>query len=211
MTQPDAPLRTNIEIQRGYNLCHRDGSLEKPNEAAIGYAEHMCLLAKQYHSSDELSFLDVGCRTGYAMDIIADIFPRARVVGVDIVPEFVEIALQRQDEVLLASADSLPFADGEFDWVFASHVLEHCVDMPKAIREICRVARTGCYVAVPLEPASQKFRDSNPSHHWFIDDSMTWLNLFASQAHGKRLFFSQVIPPQNFNFAFLHWELKELI
>ena len=200
-----------VDVQRQWNSCHLDGSVEKANEEAIGYAKHLCAIIRQFNPTNEVSILDVGCRTGYAMDTMASILPAARIVGVDIVPEFVNAALQSQDEVLVASADRLPFADGEFDWVFASHVVEHCVDMPTALYEIRRVARVGCYFAVPLEPASQKFRESNPSHHWFIDDPLIWLQSFAAKALGMRLFFSQIIPPQNFNFAFVRWELKELI
>lgn len=37
------------------------------------------------------------------------------------------------------------------DWGFTSHTLEHTRDTGKAMREIARVIRRGCYFVVPLE------------------------------------------------------------
>ena len=50
---------------------------------------------------------------------------------------------------VIASADELPFADGEFDFVLASHVIEHVTDPIRTLKEWVRVARTYVYVVVP--------------------------------------------------------------
>ena len=64
-----------------------------------------------------------------------------------------------------ADAADMPFADGAFDFVICSHVLEH-VERPDAvIRELVRVARAG-YIEVP-EAASAKIVDF-PSHLWWV-------------------------------------------
>ena len=63
-----------------------------------------------------------------------------------------------------APADDMPFADGVFDYVICSHVLEHVPDPAAVIAELTRVARAG-YIEVP-EASSAKIIDF-PSHLWW--------------------------------------------
>ena len=64
-----------------------------------------------------------------------------------------------------ADAAAMPFADGVFDYVICSHVLEH-VERPDAvIAEMVRVGKAG-YIEVP-EAASAKIVDF-PSHLWWV-------------------------------------------
>ena len=59
-------------------------------------------------------------------------------------------------DLLLKSVDhtvdltNLPFKDGSYDIVFASHVLEHIRDDKKAIREVRRVLRPGGIAILPV-------------------------------------------------------------
>ncbi len=59
---------------------------------------------------------------------------------------------------------AMPFADGAFDYVVCSHVLEHVVDPTAVVAEMARVAKAG-YIEVP-EAASAKILDF-PSHLWW--------------------------------------------
>jgi SAM-dependent methyltransferase len=63
-----------------------------------------------------------------------------------------------------SDAARMPFADGVFDYVICSHVLEHVIDPGAVIDEIVRVGRAG-YIEVP-EAASAKIVDF-PSHLWW--------------------------------------------
>jgi SAM-dependent methyltransferase len=63
-----------------------------------------------------------------------------------------------------ADAADMPFADGVFDYVVCSHVLEHVPDPAAVIAEITRVGRAG-YIEVP-QAASAKILDF-PSHLWW--------------------------------------------
>ena len=56
--------------------------------------------------------------------------------------------LVRDRPTILAFVEQLPFRDDCFDFVIASHVLEHSADPGKFIREIQRVGRAG-YIEVP--------------------------------------------------------------
>jgi SAM-dependent methyltransferase len=50
---------------------------------------------------------------------------------------------------VVADGDALPFADGEFDFVLASHVIEHMPDPIAALREWVRVASRYVFLIVP--------------------------------------------------------------
>ncbi|MFM8268326.1 MAG: class I SAM-dependent methyltransferase [Ilumatobacteraceae bacterium] len=63
-----------------------------------------------------------------------------------------------------ADAADMPFADGVFDYVICSHMLEHVPEPGRVIDEMVRVARAG-YIEVP-EAASAKIVDF-PSHLWW--------------------------------------------
>ena len=63
-----------------------------------------------------------------------------------------------------ADAADMPFADGAFDYVVCSHVLEHVPDPAAVIAEITRVGRAG-YIEVP-QAGSAKILDF-PSHLWW--------------------------------------------
>lgn len=47
------------------------------------------------------------------------------------------------------SSHKLPFADNSFDFIYASHVLEHFISPKTVLREWLRVARNYVYFAVP--------------------------------------------------------------
>jgi ubiquinone/menaquinone biosynthesis C-methylase UbiE len=47
--------------------------------------------------------------------------------------------------------DMRELADDSIDWGFTSHTLEHTRDTAKALREIVRVIKRGCYFVLPLE------------------------------------------------------------
>lgn len=50
-------------------------------------------------------------------------------------------------EVIAADAEYLPFADGQFDLVFAVAALHHALDLPQMISEMARVCKAGGTVA----------------------------------------------------------------
>lgn len=104
-----------------------------------------------------MSILDVGCGTGrWAMEV-AQQFPRAKVVGVDMVPteKFTSgYGLVRQPDnyqfVKGNVLEGLPFPDGSFTFVH-QRLLVAAVPKerwPSVIRELVRVTRVGGWVEV---------------------------------------------------------------
>lgn len=75
--------------------------------------------------------------------------------------------------LIVGEATVLPFAKRAFDFVYASHVLEHVEDPDQACREIMRVGAAG-YVETPspfLEQGLAIGDESSPEHwfhRWFV-------------------------------------------
>jgi len=103
--------------------------------------------------------LDVGCCFGFLPKLVAERYPRLRVIGADLVPATAALASRicsAQDvrtRFLAADLLALPVADEAVDTVLAVHVLEH---LPAeacrlALAQLRRVARRRVVIAVPLE------------------------------------------------------------
>jgi SAM-dependent methyltransferase len=85
--------------------------------------------------------LDAGCGTGGNLRRYAKI---GRATGVDPSPEAVRFCRERElDSVEQAGLEELPFADGSFDLIAATDVLEHIAAEREALRELWRVGRPG--------------------------------------------------------------------
>ena len=95
------------------------------------------------------SALDVGCGRGALLD-------RCRAAGLPATG--LESSADRVAELrarghlaVLGSADRVPLQDGAFDWVLLRHVPHHLADLPGALAEAARVARSGLLLAEPWQ------------------------------------------------------------
>jgi SAM-dependent methyltransferase len=170
-----------VGSQFRYNAFHSDGQVETANEDGIHYAHVLCDFFTQAKLVPR-SILDVGCRTGYALTVFEERLPTTRAVGVDIVPEFVETA-QLRGEARVADMHTLPFADGEFDWVFCIGSIEHAYDADLALAELFRVAREGVFLSADCAP--RHVFDANPSHYTYKPGPSEWI--VACQRPGWQL------------------------
>lgn len=99
--------------------------------------------------------LDVGCGAGSVAKAVKRERSDLQVFGCDLSESALSIAEASPEGVdfRLATAERLPFADGELDFVWIFDVLEH-VDSPETVlREIARVLRPGggFHIVLPLE------------------------------------------------------------
>jgi demethylmenaquinone methyltransferase / 2-methoxy-6-polyprenyl-1,4-benzoquinol methylase len=114
--------------------------------------------------------LDVGTGTGdFSLALLARSPRSATVTGVDISPGMLGIAERRaagaglgpRYERLIASVESLPFADRIFDVAMAGFVIRNVGDVPRGLAEMRRVLRPGgCAVIldlhIPRNPAIRR-------------------------------------------------------
>lgn len=74
--------------------------------------------------------------------------------------------------LIQANVEALPFKGRSFDYVYASHVLEHTEDPAAACSELMRVAKAG-YIETPSPFYEQGYNFPHPDrgwpfHRWFI-------------------------------------------
>ena len=93
--------------------------------------------------------LDVGCGSGALVAVLADVLGAENAAGADPSEPFVEAARARVPgaRVVVGSAESLPFADGEFDATLSQLVVNFLADPDQGLREMSRVTRPGGVVA----------------------------------------------------------------
>jgi len=74
----------------------------------------------------------------------------------------------RAAKLIVGEATDLPFGTGVFDYVYASHVLEHVEQPERACRELMRVGRAG-YIETPSPFLEQglALQDETSPEHWF--------------------------------------------
>jgi SAM-dependent methyltransferase len=96
-------------------------------------------------SSENGSYLDVGCGTGIVLDEIGRGFnPR---VGLDISQGALGLTSDRVSSPLVCGdASELPFADNSFDLISCLDVLEHVRNDLGCIRECFRICKPGGYM-----------------------------------------------------------------
>jgi SAM-dependent methyltransferase len=96
------------------------------------------------------SALDVGCAEGFFMAAIRDA-RGAEVWGVDLSDQAAAAARSRYGfPVASAQATALPFADGAFDLVYSTEVIEHVLDPAAMLAEMRRVSRRHVLVTTPV-------------------------------------------------------------
>ncbi len=96
---------------------------------------------------EEFRLLDVGCGTGRLLSKASHDFPLARLSGIDLSPNMIERARYQPyrtvPELLVCSADHLPYHDAAFEFVVCSHSLHHHPDPCASLREMHRVLVPG--------------------------------------------------------------------
>jgi ubiquinone/menaquinone biosynthesis C-methylase UbiE len=116
---------------------------------------------------DDGRVLDVGCGSGWASRLLAEKASQGRVVGIDISDEMIRLAAETSNDVSnltfrVASAEALPFADGEFTHAFSMESLYYYADMSRALAEIRRVlVPVGLFITVV-----DLYRENKASHQW---------------------------------------------
>jgi malonyl-CoA O-methyltransferase len=96
--------------------------------------------------------VDAGCGTGHASRALKRLYPRARVIALDIAPGMLRAAgqqrgwLRRFDRVC-ADALHMPFGNASIDLIYSNLLLQWCNDPDAVFAEFGRVLRPGGFLA----------------------------------------------------------------
>jgi ubiquinone/menaquinone biosynthesis C-methylase UbiE len=110
---------------------------------------------------------DIGCGKGRFARIVQEKFPGASVVALDLAESMLR-SVPRGIHRVAASMTAIPLASGSVDAAYATESLEHAVDIPAAIAELCRIARPGGRIVIIDKNAESWGRFKTPSwERWF--------------------------------------------
>jgi len=123
----------------------------------------------RYHLPADPRILDAGCGTGEISSRLAELFPRARVLGVDIIDQHLELARTRYQKLAprLAfehrSVFGLDAADHTFDLTVCRHVIHSIPHPDRVLAELARVTRPGGYLhLIPEDYGMLQFQRGAP-------------------------------------------------
>ncbi len=163
------PLRPGIDDLAGVDEFHSRG-----RKATVE-------LATLLPATLDTELLDVGCGIGGPARFLAAKHGY-RVAGIDLTPEYVEVAneltrrcgLADRARFLAADALDLPFAAGEFAAAFTQHAAMNIADKPALYGELSRVLRPGSTLVVfdILQGPGGPVRYPTP---WSADGSTSFL------------------------------------
>ena len=106
-------------------------------------------LVRRYGLADDIHVLDAGCGTGEASIRLAELYPRSRVLGVDVLDAHLERARSRSGPLASRlsfehrSIYELGIAERTFDLTVCRHVLHSIPHAERVIAELMRVTRRG--------------------------------------------------------------------
>lgn len=95
-----------------------------------------------------MTLLDVGAGNGYLLTRLAESRRWHRIAGVDVVASKDGIGRFESHSGILPS---LPFADGEFDVVTCTHVIEHLLDVEGSVKELLRITKERLFLVLPRQ------------------------------------------------------------
>jgi SAM-dependent methyltransferase len=114
-------------------------------------------LLLRYNLPADARILDAGCGTGEATSRLAELFPTANILGVDILDQHLDLARSRyvrfSPRVAFAnqSVFELQEDDGTFDLTVCRHVLHAIPHADRVIAELARVTRPGRHLHLIAE------------------------------------------------------------
>lgn len=113
--------------------------------------------------------LDAGCGTGEASSRLAELFPQANILGIDIVDSSLELARTRYAKLAPRlqfehqSIFELGAHDASFDLAVCRHVLQSIPHAERVLAELARVTRPGGYLHLIAEDYGMlHFQRGNP-------------------------------------------------
>ncbi|MBF2971889.1 methyltransferase domain-containing protein [Pseudomonas aeruginosa] len=166
------------------------------SSAVHAQGEEFALLRDALAGRPEARVLDLGCGAGHVSFQVAAL--AGEVVAYDLSAEMLAVVAQSAAERGMANirteqgkAESLPFADGEFDFVFSRYSTHHWRDVGLALREVAEhLGVSAKTVSNHVSLLKQKLQVSTQAElvHRAIDSGVLRLGLplpLAEEARGS--------------------------
>jgi SAM-dependent methyltransferase len=155
VNQLAAPTNWSEELEEFHEESTRDHPIERLTRSTI--------LWQLGPLAGRPTIVEVGCSTGYLLEDLQTEYPRADLVGFDLIFSGLRKAGLALPGVVLAQADAraLPLPDESAHAVLSVNLLEHINDDAAALAEIRRVLRPGApaVLVVPTGPRLYDYYD----------------------------------------------------
>jgi len=167
---PAAPPRTtpqaaSAEIRAFFNRAAGD---EEHYPATIDpRIFHVKLLLDHLGDLGGKRVADIGCGKGRFARIVKERYPSASVCALDLA-EAMLARVPADIRRAAATMTALPLATASCDGAYATESLEHAVDVPAAVGELCRIVKPGGRIAIIDKNAKAWGRLETPEwEQWF--------------------------------------------
>lgn len=141
-----------------------------------------CLLFGRYRLQGAIRILDLGCGTGEATARMAERYPEAHLLGLDLLAHHLETARHRNaafgERIAFREGNALAIdeADDTFDLAVCRHMLQVVPDPEKVIDEMLRVTRPGGWIHLLVEDYAmiQHYPGRDDSDRFWLDGPITF-------------------------------------
>ena len=120
------------------------------------------------HKNPNWKILDIGC--GYSPNKYATVFCDTQ----DLSESY------KEKKFIKLEGARLPFENKEFDFVIASHVMEHVLDIEFFINELERISSNG-YIELPTKLEDNLVFENKKDHLWHMDFDDVNFNIIISK------------------------------
>ena len=120
------------------------------------------------HKNPNWKILDIGC--GYSPNKYATVFCDTQDLS----------KFYKEKKFIKLEGTKLPFENKEFDFVIASHVMEHVLDIEFFINELERISSNG-YIELPTKLEDNLVFENKKDHLWHMDFDDVNFNIIISK------------------------------
>ena len=161
------PLTPGLERRIRQSFDEAAGDEEHFPSTIDPRMEHVRLLVREFAPLGSPRIADIGCGKGRFARALAAEIPGARLVCSDVSLNMLA-HVGPPLHACAASMTALPFGGGLFDAAYATESLEHAVDIPSAVAQICRIVRPGGRIVIIDKNAEHWGRLKTPEwERWF--------------------------------------------
>jgi ubiquinone/menaquinone biosynthesis C-methylase UbiE len=174
-----------VKENQRYNEAWATGDYRPMNGLA-----HVQCLYRTYFFAEYRTLLDVGCGMGVAVRYHRDI-GGIKAYGIDFAKPAIEAwhEMGVKDWCLVASAESIPFHDNEFDMVTCMDMMEHVpeANVDQVLREIYRVSKNDFLFMICLVPSQHKMPHDGSEPHICLKTAEWWVEKMGRIGYRYRL------------------------